>query len=62
MVDLVNCEEQTFPFAVVQSSLLCEDQTSSLKLEPPSALLPPQSRSKPPLEMYNIAGKRGRWK
>eukprot|EP00066_Takifugu_rubripes_P027985 XP_011617251.1 PREDICTED: hydrocephalus-inducing protein homolog [Takifugu rubripes] len=44
LIDLVNCEEEAFPFAVLQSSLLCEDQTSSLKLEPPSAVLPPKTR------------------
>lgn len=41
----MNCEEETFPFAVVQSSLLCEDQKSSLKLEPLSSVLPPKTRS-----------------
>lgn len=59
LIDLVNCEEETFPFAVVQSSLLCEDQTSSLKLEPPSAVLPPKTRSdeRKRLQIYNITGK-----
>lgn len=45
----MNCEEETFPFAVTQSSLLCEDQKSSLKLEPLSGVALPKARSdKPP--------------
>ncbi|XP_042266839.1 hydrocephalus-inducing protein homolog isoform X2 [Thunnus maccoyii] len=33
-VDLVNAEEEPFHFSVLQSSLLCEDQQSSLVLQP----------------------------
>lgn len=64
LIDLVNCEEEAFPFAVLQSSLLCEDQTSSLKLEPPSAVLPPKTRSdeRQRLRNYNITGEQDRWR
>lgn len=34
IMDLVNAEEQSFSFFVVQSSLLCDDQQSSLTVHP----------------------------
>lgn len=45
LVDLVNCEEETYHFTVLQSSLLCDDQKSSLKLEPLSGVIQPKARS-----------------
>lgn len=44
-VDLVNCEEETFHFAILESSLLCDDQKSLLKLEPLSGVIQPNARS-----------------
>lgn len=54
-VDLVNCEEETFPFAVTQPSLLCEDQKSSLKLDPLSGVALPKARSDKPPKDASVA-------
>ncbi|XP_071313817.1 hydrocephalus-inducing protein homolog isoform X2 [Trachinotus anak] len=43
-VDLVNGEEEPFHFSVLQSSLLCEDQQSSLILQPMSGTVSPKDR------------------
>ncbi|XP_029378255.1 hydrocephalus-inducing protein homolog [Echeneis naucrates] len=43
-VDLVNGEEEAFHFSILHSSLLCEDQQSSLVLEPMSGTVPPKDR------------------
>ncbi|XP_040894088.1 hydrocephalus-inducing protein homolog [Toxotes jaculatrix] len=43
-VDLVNGEEEPFHFTVLQSSLLSEDQQSSLSLQPMSGTVSPKDR------------------
>lgn len=45
LVELVNGEEEAFHFSVLQPSLLCEDQRSSLRLEPLSGVIQPSARS-----------------
>lgn len=44
-MDLVNEEEQPFGFSIVQSSLLCDDQQSSLTVHPMTGTLAPKDRS-----------------
>lgn len=44
-MDLVNGEEQAFGFFIVQSSLLCDDQQSSLTVHPMTGTLAPKDRS-----------------
>uniref|UniRef100_A0A8D0AXJ9 HYDIN axonemal central pair apparatus protein n=1 Tax=Sander lucioperca TaxID=283035 RepID=A0A8D0AXJ9_SANLU len=44
MVDLVNGEEELFHFSVMQSSLLCDDQQSSLILQPMTGTVAPKDR------------------
>lgn len=44
-MDLVNGEEQPFGFSIVQSSLLCDDQQSSLTVHPMNGILAPKDRS-----------------
>ncbi|KAI3370851.1 hypothetical protein L3Q82_007368 [Scortum barcoo] len=43
-VDLVSGEEEHFHFSVVQSSLLCEDQKSSLSVRPMTGTVAPKDR------------------
>lgn len=43
-VDLVNGESEPFHFSVLQSSLLCEDQQSSLILQPMTGNVAPNHR------------------
>lgn len=43
-VDLVNAEGEPMHFSVLQSSLLCKDQQSSLSLQPLTGTVGPQSR------------------
>ncbi|CAB1432186.1 unnamed protein product [Pleuronectes platessa] len=43
-VDLVNGEEEPFPFSVQQSSLLCEDQQSNIIVQPMSGTVAPKDR------------------
>lgn len=43
-VDLVNGESEPFHFSVLQSSLLCEDQESSLILQPMAGNVAPKDR------------------
>nr|XP_046249402.1 hydrocephalus-inducing protein homolog [Scatophagus argus] len=43
-VDLVNGEEEPFHFSVLQSSLLCDDQQSSLILQPMTGTIAPKNR------------------
>ncbi|XP_032378415.1 hydrocephalus-inducing protein [Etheostoma spectabile] len=43
-VDLVNGEEELFHFSVLQSSLLCDDQQSSLILQPMTGTVAPKDR------------------
>ncbi|TDH09205.1 hypothetical protein EPR50_G00084380 [Perca flavescens] len=43
-VDLVNGEEELFHFSVMQSSLLCDDQQSSLILQPMTGTVAPKDR------------------
>lgn len=43
-VDLLNGEEEPFHFSVLQSSLLCEDQQSSLILQPMTGTVAPKDR------------------
>lgn len=45
VMDLVNGEEQPFGFFIVQSSLLCDDQQSSLTVHPMTGTLAPKDRS-----------------
>ncbi|XP_037622519.1 hydrocephalus-inducing protein homolog isoform X2 [Sebastes umbrosus] len=42
--DLVNGEEELFHFSVIQSSLLCDDQQSSLILQPMTGTVAPRDR------------------
>ncbi|KAJ0029583.1 hypothetical protein NQD34_004580, partial [Periophthalmus magnuspinnatus] len=44
IVHLVNGEEEAFHFSVLQASLLCEDQLSSLVIQPMSGSLGPKER------------------
>ncbi|XP_034542457.1 hydrocephalus-inducing protein homolog isoform X2 [Notolabrus celidotus] len=43
-VNLVNGEEEPFHFSIVQSSLVCEDQESTLVLQPVTGTLAPKAR------------------
>ncbi|XP_026166304.1 hydrocephalus-inducing protein-like isoform X3 [Mastacembelus armatus] len=43
-VDLVNGESEAFQFSVLETSLLCEDQQSSLILQPMTGTVPPKDR------------------
>ncbi|XP_008288806.1 hydrocephalus-inducing protein homolog [Stegastes partitus] len=43
-VDVVNAEEEPFHFTVLQSSLLCEDQQSSLNVQPMTGTVAPKDR------------------
>lgn len=43
-VSLVNGEEEPFHFSVMQSSLLCNDQQSSLILQPMTGTVAPKDR------------------
>ncbi|KAG7229797.1 hypothetical protein INR49_012446 [Caranx melampygus] len=44
MVDLVNAEEEPFHFSVLQPSLICEDQQSSLSVQPMGGTVSPKDR------------------
>ncbi len=43
-IDMVNGEEEPFHFSVVQSSLLCDDQRSSLFVRPMTGTVAPKDR------------------
>lgn len=43
-LDLVNGEDEPFHFSVLQSSLLCDDQQSSLILQPMTGTVAPKDR------------------